>query len=79
MSLGNLSPISARTSSSSVTINRLAAAKPRQIGNGLDVSDDDAGWHGSDPDEALASPSRRDRDPRARQGSFRGFTRISSS
>jgi hypothetical protein len=26
-----------------------------QIGNGLYVPDDDVGWHGSDPDEALAS------------------------
>src|SRR4029077_17103273 len=26
-----------------------------QIGNGLDVPDDDAGWHGSDPDTTVAS------------------------
>src|SRR5271166_6896896 len=32
----------------------ICGCEAAQIGNGLDIADDDAGWHGSDPDEALA-------------------------
>src|SRR5271157_4036002 len=33
----------------------ICCCEAAQIGNGLDIPYDDAGWHGSDPDEALAS------------------------
>jgi hypothetical protein len=37
------------------TNQSIGGREAAQIGSGLDIPDDDAGWHGSDPDEALAA------------------------